>query len=104
MIKECSEKLQLDYEEARERVERYFSELGYFLSDEYEANMELIDRRINNYYNLANTRIMLMASNGVRLEAVINDSLGTVSKRQKRSRKPLWKRLQTVYVLLIKNM
>lgn len=80
MIKECSEKLQLNYEEARERVERYFAELQYFLSVEYEANMELIDSRINNYYNLANTRIMLMASNGVRLEALINDFLNTVSK------------------------
>ena len=81
IIKECSEKLQLNYEEARERVERYFAELQYFLSVEYEANMELIDNRINNYYNLANTRIMLMASNGVRLEAVINDFLNTVSKK-----------------------
>ena len=80
MIKECSEKMQLDYDEARERVERYFAELQYFLSVEYETNMELIDNRINNYYNLANTRIMLMASNGVRLEAVINDFLNTVSK------------------------
>lgn len=80
MISECSEKLQLSYEEAEERVERYFAELQYFLSDEYETNMELIDRRINNYYNLANTRIMLMASNGVRLEAAINDFLNTVSK------------------------
>lgn len=80
MIKECSEKLQLDYDEAMERVERYFAELQYFLSVEYEANMELIDSRINNYYNLANTRIMLMASNGVRLEAVINDFLNAVSK------------------------
>lgn len=80
MVKECSEKLQLNYEEARERVERYFAELQYFLSVEYEANMELIDNRINNYYNLANTRIMLMASNGVRLEAVINDFLNTVSQ------------------------
>ena len=80
MIKECSEKLQLSYEEAEERVERYFAELQYFLSVEYEANMELIDTRINNYYNLANTRIMLMASNGVRLEAVINDFLNVVSK------------------------
>ena len=79
MIKECAEKLQLDYEDARERVERYFAELQYFLSVEYEANMELIDSRINNYYNLANTRIMLMASNGMRLEAVINDFLNTVS-------------------------
>lgn len=80
IIKECSEKLQLNYEEAGERVERYFAELQYFLSVEYEANMELIDSRINNYYNLANTRIMLMASNGVRLEALINDFLNIVSK------------------------
>lgn len=80
MVKECSEKLQLSYEEANERVERYFAELQYFLSVEYEANMGLIDTRINNYYNLANTRIMLMASNGVRLEAAINDFLNKVSK------------------------
>lgn len=80
MIRECSEKLQLNYDEAREQVERYFAELQSFLSVEYETNMELIDSRINNYYNLANTRIMLMASNGVRLEAVINDFLNAVSK------------------------
>lgn len=80
MVKECSEKLQLSYEEANEHVERYFAELQYFLSVEYEANMGLIDTRINNYYNLANTRIMLMASNGVRLEAAINDFLNKVSK------------------------
>ena len=80
MVKECSEKLQLSYEEANERVEQYFAELQYFLSVEYEANMGLIDTRINNYYNLANTRIMLMASNGVRLEAAINDFLNKVSK------------------------
>ena len=80
MVKECAEKLQLGHEEAQERVEAYFAELQYFLSVEYEANMELIDSRINNYYNLANTRIMLMASNGVRLEAVLNDFLNTISK------------------------
>ena len=80
MVKECAEKLQLGHEEAQERVDAYFAELQYFLSVEYEANMELIDSRINNYYNLANTRIMLMASNGVRLEAVLNDFLNTISK------------------------
>lgn len=80
MIKECSEKLQIGYEEARERVERYFAELQYFLSVEYEAHMELIDKRINNYYNLANTRIMLMASNGVRLEVVMNNFLNAASQ------------------------
>lgn len=80
MIAECAEKLQFSYDEAQERVERYFAELQYFLSVEYEVNMELIDSRINNYYNLANTRIMLMASNGVRLESAVNDFLNAVAK------------------------
>lgn len=80
MILECAGRLQISMEEAEERIERYFAELQYFLSVEYEENMELIDARINNYYNLANTRIMLMASNGVRLEAVLNDFLNAVSK------------------------
>lgn len=80
MNEECAEKLQLSLEEAEERVERYFAELQYFLSVEYEENMELIDKRINNYYNLANTRIMLMASNGIRLETAINDFLNAVSR------------------------
>lgn len=79
MAAECSENVQLPMEEAKGRVERYFAELQYFLGTEYEENMELIDRRINNYYNLANTRIMLMASNGIRLEAAINDFLNAVS-------------------------
>ena len=83
MILECAEKLQLSYEDAQERVERYFAELQYFLSVEYESNMELIDSRINNYYNLANTRIILMASNGVRLEAAINDFLNRRSEERR---------------------
>lgn len=80
MVAECAENLQLPDEDARQRVERYFAELQYFLSVEYEDNMELIDSRINNYYNLANTRIILMASNGIRLESAINDFLNAVAK------------------------
>lgn len=79
MVAECAENLQIDADEARQRVERYFAELQYFLSVEYEDNMELVDRRINNYYNLANTRIMLMSSNGIRLESALNDFLNAVS-------------------------
>ena len=79
MIVECSGRFQMSPEEAEEKIEHYFAELQYFLSVEYEENMELIDTRINNYYNLANTRIMLMAGNGIRLEAVLNDFLNSVS-------------------------
>lgn len=80
MVSECAENLQINDDEARQRVERYFAELQYFLSVEYEDNMELVDRRINNYYNLANTRIMLMASNGIRLESAISDFLNAVAE------------------------
>lgn len=80
MIRECSEKREMSYEAAQERVEKYFAELQHFLSVEYESNMEMIDSRINTYYNLANTRIMLMAGNGIRLEAVLHDFLTAVSK------------------------
>lgn len=80
MIRECSEMREMSYEAAQERVEKYFVELQHFLSVEYESNMEMIDSRINTYYNLANTRIMLMAGNGIRLEAVLHDFLTAVSK------------------------
>ncbi|MCD7807588.1 MAG: DUF5716 family protein [Lachnospiraceae bacterium] len=79
MLRECSEKLQMDRDRAQERVDGYFAELQYFLTVEYEENMELIDSRINNYYNLANTRIMLMAGNGMQMEAVLNDFLNAIT-------------------------
>ena len=79
MTGECAEKLLITIDEAQDKVERDFAELQYFLDVEYEENMELIDKRINSYYNLANTRIMLMASSGVRLESLMNDFLNTVA-------------------------
>ncbi|MCD8073956.1 MAG: DUF5716 family protein [Lachnospiraceae bacterium] len=86
MVRECAEKLQLNQDQAQERVDGYFSELQYFLAVEYEENMELIDSRINNYYNLANTRIMLMAGNGMRMEAVLNDLLNAVASLDEKDR------------------
>ena len=80
MTLECAERLQMDMQSAEERVNRYFAELQHFLSIEYEENMELIDTRINNYYNLANTRILLMSSNGEKMESVLHDFLSIVGK------------------------
>ena len=60
MVEECGKRLRCPKEQAISRVDRYMAELQYFLSVEYEENMELIDTRINSYYNLANTRIMQM--------------------------------------------
>ena len=100
MLVECCEKQELTVQEARELLDRYFTELQYFVSYEYEDNTELNDQRINSYYNLANTRIMLMASNGVRLETMLNDFLNvTAALPDKRRRKPLKKAAQCSCVI-----
>ena len=93
MIAECAGRFQMSMEEAEEKIEHYFAELQYFLSVEYEENMELIDTRINNYYNLANTRIMLMAGNGIRLEAVLNDFLNAMPELEEEKQDEAMERL-----------
>ena len=80
MTTECAERLQMAMPEAEDRVSLYFAELAHFLSVEYEENMELIDMRINNYYNLANTRIMLIASSGEKMESKLHDFLNAIAK------------------------
>ena len=93
MIAECAGRFQMSMEEAEEKIEHCFAELQYFLSVEYEENMELIDTRINNYYNLANTRIMLMAGNGIRLEAVLNDFLNAMPELEEEKQDEAMERL-----------
>ena len=93
MLAECAGRFQMSMEEAEEKIEHYFAELQYFLSVEYEENMELIDTWINNYYNLANTRIMLMAGNGIRLEAVLNDFLNAMPELEEEKQDEAMERL-----------
>ncbi len=85
MTTECAERLQMGMQEAEERVNLYLAELSHFLAVEYEENMELIDMRINNYYNLANTRIMLIASSGEKMESKLHEFLtciGSLSENE----------------------
>ena len=86
-------RLEYDYDEARERIDNYFSLISYFLSDEYMDNMELIDRRINTYYRLANTRIALMTSEGVNMENAIHEFLMKLSSMEDAERSSVIKKV-----------
>lgn len=59
-------------QQAKELVERQFAELETFISVEYEREMSYIDKKINAYYNLYATRIMMVLSNGTNLEHLLN--------------------------------
>ena len=82
MVHECAEMREMSDDDAGYLVDKRLSELQHFLGVEYEEHMELIDRRINTYYNLANTRISLMASSGLRLDATINEFLETLTSME----------------------
>ena len=78
MVEECAAVQQLERGEAREKVGAVLAGLSYFLSVEYEENMELIDTRINTYYNLANIRMMLVMGNGVNMESLLDGFLNAL--------------------------
>lgn len=80
MAAEYALKMQISDIAAAEKVEAYLSELQYFLTVEYEENMELIDARINTYYNLANTRIMLVMGNGMNMESALDAFLNAMKE------------------------
>lgn len=58
--------------QAKEVIERQFGELDSFINFEYEQEMSYIDNKINTYYNLYSTRMMMVLSNGTNLEHVLN--------------------------------
>ncbi|MCD8014396.1 MAG: DUF5716 family protein [Lachnospiraceae bacterium] len=72
MIQEYQKMENLEEITAREKIDRQFAELDSFINLEYEQEMSFIDRRINTYYNLYSTRMMMVLSNNTNLEHELN--------------------------------
>ena len=65
----------IEYIEAREIIDKQFAELDSFINFEYEKEMTYIDRKINTYFNLFSTRILMVLSNNTNLQHYINNLL-----------------------------
>jgi hypothetical protein len=89
IISEYEAQKQIERQEAREKIESYLSSLQYFLTIEYEEHMELIDARINTYYNLANTRLMLVMGSGMNLESAIDAFLSNMKTMEESERQAM---------------
>ena len=72
MIQEYTKIENADEIQAREKIDRLFNELDSFINLEYEQEMSYIDRKINNYYNLYSTRMMMVLSENTNLEHELN--------------------------------
>ena len=75
MIEELQEMRGCEYNEAYERVNGLLDEIRSFISYDYEKDMDYIDHRINTYYQLYSSRILMVLSNGVNLQSYLNDIL-----------------------------
>lgn len=64
--------------EARETVEAQFAEIKSFISYDYVKEMDYIDKKINSYYSLYSTRILMVLSNHVNMQNYLNDLLMTM--------------------------
>lgn len=80
MIQEYTKIEHADKGRAREKIDRLFHELDSFINLEYEQEMFYIDRRINNYYNLYSTRMMMVLSENGNLEHELNRVLMHLQK------------------------
>lgn len=72
MIQEYTKIENADEIQAGEKIDRLFNELDSFINLEYEQEMSYIDRKINNYYNLYATRMMMVLSENTNLEHELN--------------------------------
>lgn len=77
-IKEYSELYGVDANEAKEKLARYLDMMFVYINDEYPNQMEEIDQRITKYYRLANLRIRLLTSEGIDLQAKIDQLLNVI--------------------------
>jgi len=75
MIKEFRELRDVSELQAIETIEAQFSEIRNFISYDYVKEMDYIDKKINNYYSLYSTRILMVLSGNVNMQTFLNNLL-----------------------------
>lgn len=75
MIHEYKTLNQVDEYKAREIIDGQFTEIQGFINYDYVKEMDYIDKKINNYYNLYSTRILMVLSNNTNMQTYLNDLL-----------------------------
>ena len=100
MLQEYTKIENTDEIHAKEKIDRLFDELDSFINLEYEQEMSFIDRKINNYYNLYSTRMMMVLSENTNLEHELNRVLLFLKNLNKDSRQDVIAELSKAHRLM----
>ena len=100
MLQEYTEVKNTDALRAKEKIDRLFNELDSFINLEYEQEISYIDRKINNYYNLYSTRMMMVLSENTNLEHELNRLLLFLKDLTRENRDAAIQRLSEAHALM----
>lgn len=99
MIKEYQSFYDTDEVKAREIVDGQLAEVKSFISYEYVKEMDFIDKKINNYYSLYSTRILMVLSNNVNMQTYINDLLMAIKDFDADEKKEIFESISKCFAL-----
>ena len=78
MIKEYQSLHHVDEIKAREQVDGQLNQVRSFINYDYVKEVDYIDKKINTYYSLYSTRILMVLSNSINMQTYLNDLLMTM--------------------------
>ncbi|MDD6035983.1 MAG: DUF5716 family protein [Lachnospiraceae bacterium] len=99
MIKEYQSFYNVDELTAREMVENQLTEIKSFISYDYVKEMDYIDKKINSYYSLYSTRILMVLSNHVNMQSYLNDVLMRLKDFEPEERKEILDLISVCFTL-----
>ncbi len=99
MMDEYAEIRGCDHTEAYERINALLDEIRSFISYDYEKDMDYIDHRINTYYQLYSSRILMVLSNGVNVQSYLNDILMFLKNADEETRNEVLAKLGESFML-----
>ena len=100
MVQEYRQMENVEEGQARDKINRQFGELDSFINLEYEQEMSYIDRKINTYYNLYATRMMMVLSGNTNLEHQLNGLLLFLKNLKEEERQETLKQLAQSHRLM----
>ena len=100
MVEDYRQIENLEEMRAKDKIDRQFAELDSFINLEYEQEMGYIDRKINTYYNLYSTRMMMVLSDNTNLEHELNRLLIFMKNLDDEDRDMVLRQLSKTYRLM----
>ncbi len=99
MVHEYETLKQADEYKAREIIDGQFTEIQGFINYDYVKEMDYIDKKINNYYNLYSTRMLMVLSNNTNMQTYLNDLLTILKEIDAEEREIVLAEISKIYQL-----